>query len=375
MSLMSLKSFMSLSFLGSLLDLLPSPVVPCYMHNLMDSQGSRSALWQSVRSRISSWTGRRAQEVSIPPGEHPSPQDLERLFQGRLPREETGRLLAHLLRGCAVCQPFTAGLWQIGLEAPALEDGPAVTGGTAYDGAVGQVFARVCQAHRRLEGERHAALEALEELAAQPAERRSLLVRNSPRLCSWGLCERLLARSEAQLLTDPEDARGWAELAAAAAGRLSADRYPPTSLEDLRSWAWTALSEASCRLGDLNAAEQAFRTAAEHLARGTGDRIEKARLLDAEAALRCAQGRHREASRLRERSILLYRRTGQRHLAGRALIRQGHARVQAGDVDGGIALFQQGLGEIGAAGEQPELRRWWSSARRLQGLFRRSRAS
>lgn len=314
----------------------------------------------------------------MPPAEHPSPEDLERLFQGRLPYEEAGRLLAHLLRGCAVCQPFTAGLWRIGLEAPAPEDGPAAaaaTRATAYDGAVGQVFARVCQAHRRLEGERHAALEALEELAAQPVERRVLLVRNSPRLCSWGLCEGLLARSEAQLLTDAQDARGWADLAAAAAGRLSSGRYPRTSLEDLRSRAWTALSEASCRLGDLAAAEQAFRTAAEHLARGTGDRIEKARLLDAEAALRRAQGRHREASRLRERSILLYRRTGQRHLAGRALIRQGHARVQAGDVDGGVALFQQGLREIGPAGEQPELRRWWSSGRLLQGLLRRSRAS
>lgn len=343
------------------------------MHNLMDSQGSRSTLWQSVQSRISSWTERRAQEVCIPTADHPSPEDLESLFQGRLPHEKAGQLLAHLLRGCAVCQPLTAELWRIGLEAPpTVQEGAAAT---AYDGAVGQVFARVFRAHHRLEVERHAALEALEELAAQPLERRFLLVRDSPRLCSWGLCERLLARSEALLLTDAEDARGWAELAVLTASRLSAGLYPPTSLEDLRARVWTALSETLCRLGDWTAAEQAFRTAAEHLGRGTGDRIEKARLLDAEAALRLAQGRHREASRLRERSLLLYRRTGQRHLAGRALIRQGHARVQAGDLDEGITLLQQGLQEIGVAGEQPELRRWWLSASLFQSLAGRVRRS
>ncbi len=348
------------------------------MHNLMDSQGPRSPLLQSVRSRISSWTGRPVHEVPpVPTAEHPSSEDLERLFLGRLPHEEVGKLLAHLLRGCSVCRPLTADLWRIGLEAPLTNEGSA-TPTTAYDGAVGQVFARVCEAHRRLEVERHVALEALEELAAQPAERRILLVRNSPRLCSWGLCERLLARSEPLLLANPGDARAWAELAVLASGRLSADAYPAASLEDLRARTWAGLSETLCRLGDLTAAEQAFQRAAEYLDRGTGDRIEKARLLDAGAALRQAQGCHREASRLRERSILLYRRTGQHHLAGRALIRQGHARVQAGDLDGGVTLFQQGLREIGAAGEQPGLRRWWPSAGLLQSLagrFLRSRAS
>lgn len=310
--------------------------------------------------------------------EHPAPEALERLFQGRLPNPEATRLLAHLLRGCSACQPLAAELWRVGLETAPVEGAAGARAASAYDGPVGQVFARVREVHRRLEVERHAALEAEEALAAKPAERRTLLVRNSPGLCTWGLCERLLARAEAALRSAPEDARGWAELAVLAAGRLCPDTYPRTSLEDLRARAWTALCESECRLGNLAVAEAAFWMASGHLGRGTGDPIEKARLLDAEAVLRAAQGRPRDAARLRERSIHLYRRTGQRHLAGRALMRQGHARVQAGDLDGGIALFQQGLQEIGATGAPPEvLRRWWPSSRLLQSLagrFLRARA-
>ncbi|HEX2223363.1 MAG TPA: hypothetical protein VHN15_04060, partial [Thermoanaerobaculia bacterium] len=159
------------------------------------------------------------------PEEHPAPESLEQLFQGRLAHAEATRLLAHLLRGCAICQPLTAELWRIGLETVPVEEARGASAASAYDGPVGQVFARVREAHRRLEVERHAALEAVESLAQEPAERRVLLVRNSLRLCTWGLCERLLARAETALRTDPEDARGWAELAVLAVGRLSPGVY------------------------------------------------------------------------------------------------------------------------------------------------------
>ena len=46
--------------------------------------------------------------------------------------------------------------------------------------------------------ERMEALGLFSELMTQPAERRALLVRNSPRFQTWGLCQLLLRRSREQ---------------------------------------------------------------------------------------------------------------------------------------------------------------------------------
>jgi tetratricopeptide (TPR) repeat protein len=339
------------------------------MHNPMDtsplrppSSGQPGTLPRSFQGQGSPCAG------EVPAGEHPAAAEVEKLFRGELPAAEVHRILTHLLPGCPVCQERTADLWRQGLE-PDVAAPPLAPGDSSrYDAAVGQVFDRVRQARRRLEEERAEAGEALGELESHPQERRRLLIQNRPACQTWGVCEALLARAESGAA--PEVALAWAELAVAAARLVDSARHPAPSLNDLRARAWTALAEAHRGLGELPAAEEALASAWGYLERGTGDRIERARLLETESLLRRAQGREREAARQLDRAIRLYERTGQRHLWSRALIRQGHARVQTGDLEGGIALVHQA---VQAADPAPGVGLWRPLLQGLAGRLRRVR--
>ncbi|HEX2641449.1 MAG TPA: tetratricopeptide repeat protein [Thermoanaerobaculia bacterium] len=339
------------------------------MHDPMDTSPLRPPSAGQPGTLSPSFQGQASPAWSEEPaGEHPTAAEVERLFRGELPAGEVRRILTHLLPGCPVCQERTADLWRQGLEPDAAVPTLGTGDSARYDGAVAQVFDRVRQARCRLEAERAEACAALTELESLPQERRRLLVQNRPAIQTWGLCEALLARAESGAA--PGVALAWAELAVAAARLLDPRRYPAPSLQDLRARAWTALAEAHRGLGELAAADEAMRSAWSHLERGTGDRIERARLLDTESLLRRAQGRHRDAARQLDRAIRLYQRTGQRHLWSRALIRQGHARVQAGDLEGGVVLVQQALQ---AADPPPGVGRWRPLLQGLAGRLRRVR--
>jgi hypothetical protein len=91
-----------------------------------------------------------------------------------------------------------------------------------------------------------------------------------------------------------------------------------------------------------------------HLAQGGGDLVEKGILLDLRASLRLAQGRTAEATRLLDRAMLLFRRLGQRHLLGRAMISKGYVRVCAGDSAPAVELLRQGL-TLADPGYEPRL--------------------
>jgi tetratricopeptide (TPR) repeat protein len=132
----------------------------------------------------------------------------------------------------------------------------------------------------------------------------------------------------------------------AAAERLDPEAYNPALLEDLRARAWAHLGNARRILSDLRGAEQAFARAEHHLSLGTGDRLEKARVLDLLASLRNYQGRLEEATRLLNRAIAIYRRAEQRHLLGRALLNKAHVRIWAGDPQAALELLRQGLAHI-----------------------------
>jgi tetratricopeptide (TPR) repeat protein len=268
----------------------------------------------------------------------PSRQVLEGFMRGQLaPRENLGVLL-HLLPGCPHCQEITAPLWWAGEGRRSGRRGAV----TDYEHAVSRVFAHVTRIHAGLETERVAARRLLAELATVPVSgwgnRLSAL---SAEARTWGLCELLLERSRAS--TEPGETELLALLAAEYAGELAPGAHPAELIGDLRARSWIAAAEARRAVGDLDRAEEALRTAGSHLIRGSGERLEKARLVDAVAALRCAQGRFQEADRLLRRAIAVYRRTGQVDLLGRAFILQGYARTCCGDLAGAAVSLRHGL--------------------------------
>jgi tetratricopeptide (TPR) repeat protein len=291
---------------------------------------------------------------------------------GELDAADNLRVLLHLLPGCSRCRAVTADLWRVGAEP---EGGPSWSRSRRfqYQEMVDRVFASVRQAQGLLVAERAAAPQLLDELMAHPAGLRPLLARNDPRFRTWGLAELLLRACHDRRFESPHEAAELADLAVAVTeGDLPL--YPPVLAEDLRARAWGALANAKRILADFRSAELAFRWAETHRARGTGDRIEKARLLDLQASLRDAQGRSEEAARLLDRAIAIYRRAGEWYLLGRTLVQKGNVLAGAGENEAALAALWQGLELMTGNDPQMELNAWHNMTYLLTQMGRHAEA-
>ncbi len=282
---------------------------------------------------------------------HPDREQLERFMLGELPAEETRAVLQHLLSDCGQCHATTRAMWDLGAdadadEADALSAGPGswweASNRFDYDGALDRVFETVRRVNTALQCERSEAQQLLAELTRHPLERQRLLVQNSARFQSWGLCELMLSQP-IETLSGPREAHDIAEVAVALAESLEPAVYGAALLEDMKARAWSYLANARRLLSDFRGAELAFEAAESHLAQGTGERLERARLLDLKASLRTIQGRYDEAFALLNRAIAIYQRAQQRHLLGRVLLNKGHVCIWKGDFDLATALLRQGL--------------------------------
>lgn len=263
-------------------------------------------------------------------------------MRGRLGPDDNVRVLTHLVPGCARCQEITAGFWWAG-------SGRSSRGSAATDAgpSISQVLDRVRGLHAGLAMERTVARRLLEGLSGLPAA--SWGARIAGEIPTWGLCEMLLERSRDVRAEAPRDAEALAACAVAVAGAILADSHTAKHLDDLAARSWVAVGEARRLDGNLEGAEKALGEAEAHLARGSGERLEKARLLGVRAALRCAQERYEEAGRLLYRTLVIYRRAGQADLLGRTFVQLGYVRTCAGDLAGAAVALRQGLALADAA--------------------------
>jgi len=166
----------------------------------------------------------------------------------------------------------------------------------------------------------------------------------------------LLEESRFSRPTDPAEAAAFARYAMAVAGEIPVESHPAGHLADLAARAWVALAEAQRAGGDLAGAESALLAAEGHVAHGSGERLERARLRGAWAALRYGQGRYRDAERQLCRALVAYRRTGQADLLGRGFVQLGSIRTGAGNLAGAVAALRQGLA-LADATRDPETAR------------------
>lgn len=167
----------------------------------------------------------------------------------------------------------------------------------------------------------------------------------------WGLCESLLARSQACRHHDPEQMVLLAERAAAIAADLDPFLYGPELTADLRARCLAELGNAHRVSDDVEAAERALRSAGEESARGTQDPLLLARIMDLTASLRGAQRRFAEALELLEAVYRLYESHGDRHNAGRALISRGLYTGYDNDPEEAVRLLSTGLSLIHPASD------------------------
>ncbi len=275
--------------------------------------------------------------------DHPRREDLERFMLGELAEPESRDILRHLLEDCPDCRRTTGLLWQIGSEGAEELPLDGLLGAGSYDGAIRRAGRRVQSLQERRAEERAAAPRLLAELARLPAAHRRLLVRNSSRYHSWGLCEILLERGQEERFGEPRAYEELAELAIAVAEALPAADYGEQLIADLLARGWAELANARRLLADFRSSERAFRTAEQHLAKGGGDPLERARLLDLKASLRYCQARRPEAHALLDRAIGTYRRYGADHAAGRALVKKAVVHHYAGENETAVGVLAQAL--------------------------------
>lgn len=226
---------------------------------------------------------------------------------------------------------------------------------TDYDGAFRRALATLADRQAALEVERWSSHDRFAELMGASPEQRALLVHNRP--ATWSLCRLLVDAAEAaRAAGDGARTAELAALAVATAGRLDPAAYTPTLVADLNAEAWAARGAALRLVGDAAAAARALRHAAGHLARGTGEPLEAARLRELRATLHKESRRPVAAARLYAAAGRAYRRAGDRHAEARCRLEQGLLRLHRRDEARALPLLAAGLAALDRQ-QEPRLAR------------------
>jgi tetratricopeptide (TPR) repeat protein len=143
----------------------------------------------------------------------------------------------------------------------------------------------------------------------------------------------------------------WAVMTAKSLIRFG---YEPRWSADVCARAWAELGNAHRLQPALQAADVAFSRALASLDEGTGDLFVAAQVSDLLASLRKDQRQLSEAHSLLARVVPIYRRLGQHHLAGRALIKRATCAYYDGDVARAARWTDEGFPLIDAERE-PQL--------------------
>jgi tetratricopeptide (TPR) repeat protein len=244
--------------------------------------------------------------------DHPSPEELQAFWRGDLDTGGVRAVVRHFLKGCRRCSsllaPQVSALFAF---APVEEETDK-----GYDAMLDRVLAAAASGDGQAAG-------------AAPPEFETLLDR----------C--LTLRYE-----DPARMVEVARLAAFLADRLDARRYGARQVADLRCRGWAELANAYRVADRLSEAEEALEIAAECQVEGTGDAVLGARLLEVQASLDADRRRFPEALATLDAVRAVHLRNGDRHLAGRALLKKGLYAGYDCDPEQAILLLEEGLALI-----------------------------
>src|SRR6202035_1346382 len=122
--------------------------------------------------------------------------------------------------------------------------------------------------------------------------------------------------------------------------------YASAVVQDLRSIAWCYCADAERIQADLRTAESVHGLAGLLLEEAAWGPAARAELIALQAAMRSYQGRFEEQAQRLSRVISIYRKLGDRHLLGRALLRRGTAFGNAGEVERAVRLIRAGIDGI-----------------------------
>lgn len=133
----------------------------------------------------------------------------------------------------------------------------------------------------------------------------------------------------------------WAQLLSETFG--PGDLLQGPQIADLRCRAWIELGNAYRVADELGEAEVALSRATDLFMQGTQDDLLAARLFDIQASLFGAQRDFGLAETVLDMAYASYRRRGDIHLAGRAIIKKGIYAGYRGDSEEALRLLEQGV--------------------------------
>lgn len=261
--------------------------------------------------------------------DHPSQEELKAFVRGELDRGRARAVVRHALRGCETCSPELAE--PLALLSPAVED---------YDAAIDRAFAAAKAFQRKWEQERKAVRRLVVRLEKEGEDAVDSL---PPSAYGPVLVEALLERSWALRHEVPGTMRDLAHMATLVADRLSFGRYGPERVADLQCRAWAEYANACRVTEDPKEAEHAFERAYVHHRNGSRDPLLLARLMDLHSSLHRARRKFMLARDLLLMAHKTYLELGQRHHAGRAILKMGIYTGYAGQPEKALRLLQRGL--------------------------------
>jgi tetratricopeptide (TPR) repeat protein len=271
---------------------------------------------------------------------HPSDLVLEELYLSQ--GDEHRVLLTHIVR-CRRCLARFLGVTECLTKMP-MPCGEGVgDSATCYEEALDRSEILTADQERVIEKERSGAPGLFVEVTKLSPEQQRLLIRNSPRFRTWGLCELLLERCMATTVRDSRGAQWLASLALEVAARLDSSFYRKGLVQDLHARAWGYLGNARRVGADLRSAEDAFLKAEVFLQNGSRDPVELAVFLDLKASLRRAQRRFPEALKLLRRAVSIFFRHGHLHRAGRSLVNMSTIHHCSGELKEAVPLLYEAL--------------------------------
>ncbi len=260
--------------------------------------------------------------------EHISGDMLERFFLTQLSREETQKLVRHLLRSCPQCLETAAlvgqrsGIFTLAGDLDLAEQ--LRTTDTAVD-AILDILQECEEERTRRARERLQGAALLAELEKRPPGERLAWIQNNARFHHRGLFDQMLEKYLESARNEPRSGIDLVSLALAILDLLPQDRYRPALLNDFRVAGLAALANARRMAGFFEESKQAIASAWERLEDGTGDPLEEANLLSIEASLWCDLGQLDRSAGTLDRAIQIYREIGDDNRCARMLIQKGFA--------------------------------------------------
>jgi tetratricopeptide (TPR) repeat protein len=270
---------------------------------------------------------------------HPTPKELEGLMLGGISAKRARAVILHLLHGCEACTQVLLPYVPARLLPEHLEVPPPFHPDD-YDAPIDRAFALLGVRSPSGRTPRDLQRETVDLLAAGGLE---ALKNAPPELSGLPLFEAFLERSWAVRHDDPVEMVQLARAAVLQASHLDEAEIGAKKVADLRCRAWTELANAYRVADELDRAELALSEAVYFLRQGTCADLLGARFFTVLASQQAARRRFDLAGETLDIVTSVYRRHGDYHLAGRALIMQGIFSGYLGNAEEAIRSLKRGL--------------------------------